>query len=76
MKKITKKIENIKKKTTNDEKMLKIKMLEIKTLKIKMKFYATNEISEHDDLMKHEDFFLIFKMMSVSIQFNIQSHDL
>ena len=44
-------------------------------LKIKMKFYATDEISEHGDLMKHENFFLIFKVMSVSIQFNIHFHD-
>ena len=41
-----------------------------------MKFHATNEISKHDDLMKHEDFFLIFKVMSVSEQSEIQSHDL
>ena len=41
--------------------MLKIKMLEIKTQIIKIKFYATDEISKHDDLMKHEDFFLFSK---------------
>ena len=69
MKKTTKRIENIKKKITNDEN-------EIKNQKIKMKFHATDEISKHDDLIKHEDFFLIFKVVPMSRQSEIQSYDL
>ena len=49
---------------------------EIFMLKIKMKFHATNEISRHGDLMKHQDFFLIFKVVPVSKQSRIQSHNL
>ena len=51
-------------------------MLEIKALKIKMKFHATDEISEHGDLIEHEDFSLIFKVVPVSKQSEIQSHNL
>ena len=43
---------------------------------IKMKFHATGGISRHGDLMEHEGFSLIFKVVPVSVQFNIQSHGL
>ena len=33
------------------------------------------KISEHDDLIKHESFFLIFKVMPVSVQSDIHIHD-
>ena len=61
-------------------------MLGIKALEIKMKFHATDEIfmlgtkvkfhatggiSRHGDLVEHGGFSLIFKVVPVSVQFNI-----
>ena len=71
LKETTNKIKNIKKKTANDKNAMN---QDARNQKIKMKFYATAEISKHVDLMRTWKIFLVFKKMSVSIQLNIYLH--